>query len=128
MKLLLDTNTLLWWFAGDEALSTVARNEISVEANDVYVSAASFWEIATKHRLGKLQISGLVASDLEGAVRDESFIGLPITPRHGQAAGTLPGPHRDPFDRMLIAQAMLDDMILVSNKQVFDAYGVRRCW
>ncbi len=128
MKLLLDTHALLWWFAGDESLSMTAREAISDEQNDVYVSAVSFWEITTKHRLGNLPISGQIASNLEGAVREENFIGLPITPRHGQAAGNLPGPHKDPFDRMLIAQAMLDDMVLVSNEQVFDAYGVRRCW
>ncbi len=128
MRLLLDTHAVLWWFSGDELLSMVAREQISDEGNDVYVSAVSFWEIATKHRLGKLQVNGRIASDLEGVVREESFVGLPISPRHGQAAGNLPGPHKDPFDRMLIAQAMLDDLVLVSNEQVFDAYGVRRCW
>ncbi len=128
MRLLLDTHALLWWFSGDESLSIAAREAISDEQNDVYVSAVSFWEITTKRRLGKLAMHGKIASDLEGAVREENFIGLPITPRHGQAAGNLPGPHKDPFDRMLIAQAMLDDMVLVSNEQVFGAYGVRRCW
>ena len=77
-----------------------------------------------KHRLGKLP----GASDLTGAIQGQGFVELPITIRHGQAAGALPGPHRDPFDRMLIAQAMLDDLALVSNELAFDAYGVRRFW
>jgi PIN domain nuclease of toxin-antitoxin system len=128
VRLLLDTHALLWWFSGDESLSQAARDAISDEEHAVYVSAASFWEITTKHRLGKLPMTGKIASDLEGAVREENFQGLPITPRHGLAAGTLPGPHKDPFDRMLIVQATLDDMVLVSNERVFDTYGIRRFW
>ena len=70
----------------------------------------------------------LVTRDLEGALRGQGFLPLPISVRHGQVAGALPGPHRDPFDRMLMAQAMLEDMWLVSNETPFDAYGVRRLW
>jgi len=96
--------------------------------NDVFVSAVSTWEIATKHRLGKLPIASQIMQDLSAVVAEQDFISLPITPRHGQTAGALPRTHRDPFDRMLIAQAMLENLVLVSNEQIFDAYGVARLW
>ncbi len=128
MRLLLDTHAFLWWLAGDEALSPAARAAIADEANGVFVSAASAWEIATKHRIGKLPGVAAVIADLDGAIADQGFAALPIGVRHGQAAGALPGPHRDPFDRMLIAQAMLENLVLVSNEQPFDAYGVARLW
>lgn len=128
MRLLLDTHTFLWWLAGDQALSGPARSAIADETNDVFVSAASAWEISTKHRIGKLAGVSAIVADLEAAVLDQGFMSLPVSLRHGQAAGSLPGPHRDPFDRMLIAQAMLEDLVLVSNEQPFDAYGVRRLW
>jgi PIN domain nuclease of toxin-antitoxin system len=125
---LLDTHALLWWLAGDESLSAAARTVIEDEANTIYVSAASAWEITTKHRLGKLPGVQAIAHDLEAAIAGQGFAELPISLRHGQAAGALPGPHRDPFDRMLIAQAMLEDLVLISNEQPFDVYGVRRIW
>ena len=128
MRVLLDTHAFLWWLAGDEQLSDAARAAIADEDNDVFVSAASAWEIATKHRIGKLPAVAAVVADLDGVLSDQSFIGLSISIRHGQTAGALPGPHRDPFDRMLIAQAILDDLTLVSNERAFDAYGVRRLW
>jgi PIN domain nuclease of toxin-antitoxin system len=128
MRLLLDTHAFLWWLAGDEALSPAARAAIADEANGVFVSAASAWEIATKYRIGKLTGVAAVVADLDGAIANQGFEGLPIGVRHGQAAGALPGPHRDPFDRMLIAQAMLENLVLVSNEQPFDAYGVARLW
>jgi PIN domain nuclease of toxin-antitoxin system len=128
VRLLLDTHALLWWLAGDRALSTAARTAMADEGNSILVSAASSWEIATKHRIGKLPGVGAIIADLDAAITDQGFTGLPISLRHGQAAGSLPGPHRDPFDRMLIAQAMLENLILISNEQPFDAYGVRRLW
>ena len=128
MRLLLDTHAFLWWLAGDEQLSGAARAAIADDENDVFVSAASAWEIATKHRIGKLPAVAAIVADLDGVLSDQSFIGLSISIRHGQAGGALPGPHRDPFDRMLIAQAILEDLTLVSNELAFDAYGVRRLW
>jgi PIN domain nuclease of toxin-antitoxin system len=128
VQLLLDTHALIWWLTGDEALSVRARAVISEDSNTIFVSAASVWEIATKHRLGKLRLIAPIAADVEGAVTDQGFIGLPISLSHGQLAGALPGPHRDPFDRMLLAQAILDRLILVSNERPFDAYGVARLW
>jgi PIN domain nuclease of toxin-antitoxin system len=128
MRLLLDTHSFLWWLAGDDALSPTARAAISDDSNDIFVSAASAWEIATKHRIGKLPGVAAIVGDLERAAADQGFIGLPISLRHGQLAGALPGPHRDPFDRMLVAQAMLESLLLVSNEQPFDVYGVARLW
>jgi PIN domain nuclease of toxin-antitoxin system len=127
-RLLLDTHAFLWWLAGDERLSTDARQAISEELDPIFVSAASVWEIATKHRSGKLPAASRIVGDLAGVIESQGFVGLPITIRHGETAGALPGPHRDPFDRMLIAQALLDDLVLVSNEQAFGAYGARLLW
>ena len=128
MHLLLDTHTFLWWLSGDDALSVAARTAIADEGNGIFVSAASAWEITTKHRIGKLAGVAAIVSDLDRTIADQGFIGLPISIRHAQVAGGLPGPHRDPFDRMLIAQAMLENLLLVSNERPFDAYGVSRLW
>lgn len=128
MQLLLDTHALLWWLAGDKALSRAARNAIGNENNTLFVSAASAWEITTKHRLGKLPQAGAIAADVGGAILDQGFVPLPVSVTHGQTAGALPGPHRDPFDRMLIAQATLEKLALITNEQVFDVYGVARLW
>ncbi len=128
MQLLLDTHALLWWLAGDAALSAPARAAIADEGNPVFVSAASIWEITTKNRLGKLSVAEAIVSDLSGAVAYQGFIGLPINLRHGQLAGALPGPHRDPFDRILVAQAIVENLVIVSNERPFDAYGVGRLW
>ena len=94
----------------------------------MFFSAASAWEIATKHRLGKLPSVAALALDIAGAVDAQGFAELPIAVAHGARAGALPGPHGDSFDRMLIAQAIADDLVLVSNDTAFDAYGVRRLW
>jgi PIN domain nuclease of toxin-antitoxin system len=128
MRLLLDTPAFLWWLAGDDALSVAARTAIAHESNTVFVSAASAWEIAIKHRLGKLPGVAAIVADLEKVIADQNFIGLPVSLRHGRIAGALPGPHRDPFDRMLIAQAMEDNLELVSNEKAFEVYGVARLW
>jgi PIN domain nuclease of toxin-antitoxin system len=128
MQLQLDTHAFLWWLSGDDQLSAAARSAIADEGNGIFISSASAWEITTKHRIGKLPGVAAIVANLEGAIVDQGFIGLPISLRHGQVAGALPGTHRDPFDRMLIAQAMLENLVLVSNEQPFDAYGVGRLW
>jgi PIN domain nuclease of toxin-antitoxin system len=128
MRLLLDTHALLWWLDGDASISQTAKEAITDESNDIFLSAASAWEITTKHRLGKLPGAAAVAADIAACIANQGFLELPITVAHGQRAGSLPGPHRDPFDRMLIAQAMTEDLVLVSNEVAFDAYGVRRLW
>ena len=128
MRLLLDTHALLWWLAGDTQLSPRARAAIADPANEVFVSAASAWEIATKHRLGKLPLAGPLAIDFAREVHAQGFLPLPISMEHGQVAGGLPGAHRDPFDRMLVAQAREEKMVLVSNEAIFDGLGVTRLW
>ena len=128
MRLLLDTHALIWWLAGDAQLSTTARSAIEDEGNEVFVSAASAWEVATKHRLGKLPGAGPLAVDFAREVRAQGFAPLPITLEHGQVAGSLAGHHRDPFDRMLVAQAREEKMGLVSIETLFDGFGVTRLW
>jgi len=128
VRLLLDTHALLWWLDGDRRLSRKARTAIGAEINSVIVSAASAWEITTKARLGKLPGAIDVAADVAGCVAGQGFSTLDITILHAQRAGRLPGDHRDPFDRMLIAQAQLEDLSLVSDNRVFDTYGVTRFW
>lgn len=128
MRLLLDTHTFLWWLAGDNALSAAARKAIAEEKNTIFVSAASAWEIATKYRIGKLPSVASIVGNLGEVIAAQGFTALPISLQHGQAAGTLAGPHRDPFDPILVAQALLEKLILVSNEQPFDAFGVRRLW
>ncbi len=128
MKLLLDTHALLWWLAGDSHLSATARWALEDEANPVYISAASAWEVATKHRLGKLPRIGSLAKDFAGEISRQGFLELAISLEDGQRAGAFRGKHRDPFDRMLMAQALANDFALVSNEEVFDHYGVLRLW
>jgi PIN domain nuclease of toxin-antitoxin system len=128
VRLLLDTHALLWWLTGDEALSRTAREAISDSDNEVFVSAASAWEIATKHRIGKLPGAAVFASDIAGVVARQGFAELPVSIRDGQIAGALPAIHKDPFDRMLIAQAVAEDMVIVSIEGLFSAYGVARLW
>lgn len=92
------------------------------------VSAASAWEITTKHRLGKLPGAKALALDISGAIAGQNFTELPITVEEASRAGALPGPHRDPFDRMLIAQALARNLVLISIDPLFDRYGVHRLW
>jgi PIN domain nuclease of toxin-antitoxin system len=125
---LLDTHALLWWLADDPTLSRQARKFISETKNTAIVSAASAWEIATKVRLGKLPTAAELAADFVGYLEREGFELLSFSAEHGIRAGLLPGAHKDPFDRMLIAQAQAEDIPVVSDELVFDAYGVRRIW
>ena len=128
MRLLLDTHTLLWWLDGDRRLSRRARQAIADTNNTVAVSAASAWEIATKVRIGKLPGAVDVAADIPTCLANQQFQSLDITVLHAQRAGRLPGDHRDPFDRMLIAQAQIEDLPVVTNDEIFDKYGVTRLW
>ena len=128
MRVLLDTHALLWWLSDDPFLPGSARKIIALPGNSVLVSAASAWEIATKVRIGKLPSATDLASDFAAHLDQEGFEVLPISLEHAVRAGLLPGPHRDPFDRMLIAQAQSENIPLVSNDAVFDNYKVRRIW
>ena len=128
MNLLLDTHALIWWLAGDEALSRRARLAIGDEANSVAISAASAMEVATKFRIGKLPDAALLAQDFEAIIADQGFVELPITVRHARLAGEMNIAHKDPFDRLLIAQALAEDKTLVSNETPFDGFAVKRLW
>lgn len=128
MRLLLDTHALLWWISGNDSLSAAAKAAIGDDSNTNYVSAASTWEIATKYRIGKLPSAAAIGGNIDLFIEDRGFVGLPVSPRHGWVSGGLPGLHRDPFDRILIAQAIVEGMLLVSNEVLFDGYGVERFW
>lgn len=125
--LLLDTHALIWLLDGSPRLSAVAGQAIE-QAETVYASAASAWEITTKHRLGKLDWRHGAAEKIEAVVRRHGAMPLPISFQHASLCGQLEIDHADPFDRMLIAQALSDDLVLVSNEKRFDAFGVRRLW
>jgi PIN domain nuclease of toxin-antitoxin system len=128
LRLLLDTHAFLWWLDGDPKLTLRAMTAVSADPTNVSVSAATAWEITTKARIGRLPDALDVAADVAGCVAREGFQPLAVTMEHAQRAGGLPGPLQDPFDRMLIAQAMLDNLHLVSLDRAFDAYGVLRLW
>lgn len=128
LRLLLDTHALIWWLAGEEALSRRAQEAIGDEANSIAVSAASAMEVATKYRIGKLPNADLLARDFEPIVADQGFDELPIRVHHARLAGEMRIEHKDPFDRLLIAQAQAEDMILVSNESLFDDFAVNRLW
>ena len=128
MRLLLDTHTLLWWLADDPSLSPAARRLIGRSSNSVLVSAVSAWEIGTKVRLGKLPGAEELAADFAGWLARERFEPLPISVEHGIRAGLLPGTHKDPFHRMLVAQSQAENLPVVSNDSIFDSYNVRRLW
>ena len=124
----MDTHALLWWLADDPALPAAARKFIRTRSNIILVSAASAWEIATKFRIGKLPHAAELASHFDNYLAQESFEPLPITSSHAARAGLLPGPHRDPFDRMLIAQSQAENLPIVSSDPIFDTYKLRRLW
>ncbi len=128
MKVLLDTCALIWCALDPTQLSPAARTVLTPVDTEAYVSAASAWEIATKSRLGKLPGADAFAADIVSIVRQLGFIQLNITMDHSQRAGSLPGAHKDPFDRMLIAQAQAENLAIVSSDTIFDEYHIRRIW
>ncbi len=128
MRLLLDTHALLWWFSDDPALPASCRRLIEHLEGEVFVSAVSAWEISTKFRLGKLPTAAELVQDFGGYLARDHFKSLPLSSDHGIRAGLLPGPLKDPFDRMLIAQAVVENLFIISNERFFDQYGVRRVW
>jgi len=128
MRLLLDTHAFLWWLADDTRLSKRARKAIADPERTVYLSPASAWEIATKHRIGRLPEARELFADFPGILARAAFEELPIAAKHAVLAGTLPGAHRDPFDRMLVAQALCENMEVVTADDALRALGARCLW
>lgn len=128
MAILLDTHSLLWWMEGDPRLSQRARAAVAAPSAEVFVSAASAWELATKVRLGKLPAAVRLTHRLHESLAEQNFKQLAITVEHGRLGGLLPGAHRDPFDRILAAQSLLENMALVTGDQVFPSFGVKVLW
>ncbi len=120
MRLLLDTHALLWWLANDPGLKPAARDAIADASSEVFVSAASAWEISIKKALGKLE----APADLERQLELSHFEPMSITVSHAYAAGALPQHHEDPFDRVLVAQAREEDLVIVTRDPRFELYGV----
>ncbi len=120
MRLLLDTHALIWWFTADRRLRATERPAIADPEAVVYVSAAAIWEIAIKASLGRIEVKGDLAQEME----ESAFLELPIRWGHARAAGALPRHHEDPFDRMLIAQARVESLTLVSYDPAFRDYEV----
>lgn len=128
MRLLLDTHALLWALSDSPRLSRPARAAIELADNEKIVSAASVFEIATKYRLGKLPEAEPLMPDLFGVLARFDLALLSITAAHAARAGALSFRHGDPFDRLLIAQSMAENVALVSNEVLFDGFGVNRLW
>jgi PIN domain nuclease of toxin-antitoxin system len=128
VRLLLDTNAVLWWFSDAPTLPGPVEALIDDPANTVLVSAASAWEICTKVRIGKLPSGRALCEDFGGTMLRYHFELLAITVEHGRLAGRMAGAHKDPFDRMLAAQALIEDVPIVTNDPAFAGFGVKVIW
>ena len=128
MRALLDTHALIWWLANDTRLSQRARDVIAQPETRIHVSAASAWEIATKLRIGKFDLDATRLHDLPALILKTGFVAMPISITHAHRAGHLANDHRDPFDRMLAAQALVEDMPLITLDSVFKSFGVATIW
>jgi PIN domain nuclease of toxin-antitoxin system len=128
MKCLLDTHALIWWLNDDRQLSSVAKGLIIDRQNIIYVSAVSAWEIATKHEKGKLPMASLLLPDFSSVIAEVGFLDLSITSAHMVRSSRLPGGHKDPFDRILAAQAIMEDMTLISIDMKIASMGVQIRW
>ena len=128
MKLLLDTHTLLWWWGEPGKLSPRVLTLLRDPAYQIVVSAASAWEIATKHRIGKYPPGGRIMDGWEQRLATDGFLELAMSSRHAFRAGSIISPHRDPFDRMLAAQSILEHIPIVSADAAVSALGAERIW
>lgn len=127
VRLLLDTHALLWFFYEPRSLSARATDVISSTENEVFVSAVSAFEIANRTRIGKLD-APVLANNFDDIVASRGFLPLSLTSSQARLAGILPGAHRDPFDRIIAAQALLASLTVVSSDAAFDSFGVQRYW
>jgi PIN domain nuclease of toxin-antitoxin system len=128
MRSLLDTHAFLWFVAGDERLSVRARNRIEARDSEVLLSIASIWEIAIKAALGRLPLPSPVRSFVPQQMTENKIGLLPVALDHALEAGSLPHHHRDPFDRMLVVQARMEEMPIISADPELDRYGIERVW
>ena len=128
MRLLLDTHALLWSVLDDPHLSRAARAAIAYPESEIVISAVSIFEITLKHHLGKLRNAAPFAQNPQRMMADLEWSALPVSLDHASLAGSLDIPHKDPFDRLLIAQARIERVPIVSNEKLFDAFGVERIW
>jgi PIN domain nuclease of toxin-antitoxin system len=128
LRYLLDTHTLLWAANAPQKLSPAIAKLLQDGTLRIFVSAVSAWEIATKVRVGKLANTPSLLEDFEAKLSEQGFVGLPITIAQAVLAGTFPHPHKDPFDRILAAQALTEQMTLLSADTQLDVFGVQRRW
>ena len=128
MNILIDTQSIIWFAENNPQLTSSARNTIEKLENDCFVSMATFWEISIKMGLGKLDIKGLLLSDFWDEITENNFFILDIRREHVLQNEKLPMHHRDPLDRLIIAQGIVEKMLILSNDTAFDAYPVTRIW
>ena len=128
MRVLIDTHVLFWWVTDDPKLSPVAREMLATTDNDVLVSAATAWELATKARFGNWPQAASLAANITDIIDENAFAPLPITMEHARIAGSLPARHRDPFYRMLAAQAQVEGISLMTADPVFGEFGTHVLW
>ncbi|MDX2259204.1 MAG: type II toxin-antitoxin system VapC family toxin [Hyphomicrobiaceae bacterium] len=128
MRILLDTHVLLWWVSSDPRLPPTVLHRLSAPDTTILISAVSAHEITTKHRLGKLTVPQELAHNLESIVTSSGWQALPLSIVHAQLAGSLPGHHRDPFDWMLAAQALSEDVPIASADAAMIGFGVNVIW
>jgi PIN domain nuclease of toxin-antitoxin system len=127
VRILADTHALLWWWKTPQQLSSAARQVMQTDSDTIVISAAVAWEIAIKTKTGRIHFERLLAQ-WQNLLAEDHFTELPITSEHGIRAGQLPLHHRDPFDRLLAAQAQSQDLPILSADKIFDVYGVWRIW
>jgi PIN domain nuclease of toxin-antitoxin system len=128
VKLLLDTHALIWFIGGDDRFSEKARTALQAQESGVLLSVASIWEMAIKMSLGKLRMRLGLEGELRGFLEENGFELLPIEYAHAAQVALLPFKHRDPFDRLLVAQALIENLTIVSHDAMLDGYGVKRLW
>ncbi len=128
MALLLDTHALIWWLFDNPKLSRAARARLAAGEDPVYVSAASAWEIATKVRIGKMPEGRALAENFGLYLQLQSLQALPITVDHARLAGAISSPHKDPFDRLIAAQAQIENLFVVTCDPAFQGLGVSILW